>query len=201
MQLLRFRLFRLSPMRRESKCCISFAILGFLTFSLGFYFEAVTEGWLGPTLKGSGLLTTACANISYVLHNVDRKPRPKPEIVYRRWARGQHGQLRRECKQEWASQRMSVHISKNDDAGKEPWAEPAKDHSCTKACKVLSAEFDISECACCFSSFEPANRIALLPCSHIFHEECIVQWASMATKAAEKCPLCRSNFTDVDSEL
>lgn len=200
MQLIRFRTFMLSQIRSQSKCCMAFVILGCLTSSLGFYLGAVTQGWVGPTLKGCGLLTIAYAVLVYVLHNLQKKPQPKPEIVYRRWAQGQHWQLGREFQQEWAFQRMCVHISKNDDAGKESFAEPVADRSCSKTCHVLGAEFDISECACCFSSFEPDDKIALLPCAHVFHEECVVLWASMATKASEKCPLCRSDFADVESE-
>jgi len=200
MQLLRFRMLMLSQIRSQSKCCIAFVILGCLTSSLGFYLGAVTQGWVGPTLKGCGLLTIAYAVLVYVLHNFNQEPQPRPEIVYRRWAQGQHGQLGRECQQEWAFQRMCVHISRNDDAGRGSFAEPVADRSCTKTCHVFGAEFDMSECACCCSFFEPADKIALLPCTHVFHEECIVRWASMATKASEKCPLCRSDFADVECE-
>ncbi|XP_010689727.2 RING-H2 finger protein ATL68 [Beta vulgaris subsp. vulgaris] len=45
-------------------------------------------------------------------------------------------------------------------------------------------------CAICLEDFEPREEVMLTPCTHMFHEECIVPWV----KEHGKCPVCRANF-------
>ena len=44
------------------------------------------------------------------------------------------------------------------------------------------------ECPICFEEFD--NEIAILPCSHYFHEECLIKWWNKSNKF--ECPICRS---------
>jgi hypothetical protein len=44
-----------------------------------------------------------------------------------------------------------------------------------------------AECAVCLQSFEEGGRIRVMPCSHGFHEDCIVRWLGIS----RLCPLCR----------
>ncbi|CAE7472983.1 unnamed protein product [Symbiodinium natans] len=57
----------------------------------------------------------------------------------------------------------------------------------------------LSTCLCCLDDFQPASHVALLPCGHVFHEECIASWSvSSASESARSCPACRTKF-DEDS--
>lgn len=47
-------------------------------------------------------------------------------------------------------------------------------------------------CAVCLEDFEPREEVMLTPCSHMFHEECIVPWV----KNHGHCPVCRANFCE-----
>ena len=49
-------------------------------------------------------------------------------------------------------------------------------------------------CACCLEDFQPLNQVAVLPCGHIFHEECIAHWSIASSKSANSCPTCRKSF-------
>ncbi|CAM8890997.1 unnamed protein product [Rhodiola kirilowii] len=46
------------------------------------------------------------------------------------------------------------------------------------------------KCAICLEEFEPREDVSVTPCSHMFHEECIVPWV----KSNGQCPVCRSTF-------
>lgn len=49
---------------------------------------------------------------------------------------------------------------------------------------------DGKSCAVCLEAFEPREEVMLTPCSHMFHEECIVPWV----KDQGQCPVCRAEF-------
>ena len=86
---------------------------------------------------------------------------------------------------------MIVHIGKD---GGDSWAEPATGDKADKATSEVAGSLDMSECSCCLACFGLQDVVARLPCSHVFHEECIIDWSATATKAAVNCPLCRHNF-------
>mmetsp|Transcript_35210 Transcript_35210/g.81147 ORF Transcript_35210/g.81147 Transcript_35210/m.81147 type:complete len:203 (-) Transcript_35210:89-697(-) len=51
-------------------------------------------------------------------------------------------------------------------------------------------------CPCCLEDFQSGSQVAVLPCLHVFHEECVARWsfaASSGPKAA--CPTCRAAYT------
>ena len=49
-------------------------------------------------------------------------------------------------------------------------------------------------CACCLDDFSANDLVALLPCGHIFHEECVMKWFLTQASAAA-CPMCRACCT------
>ncbi|XP_030549943.2 E3 ubiquitin-protein ligase RNF181-like [Rhodamnia argentea] len=52
--------------------------------------------------------------------------------------------------------------------------------------KVYAAE-DGECCSICLEDFHRAEKVAELPCSHVFHRPCIIQWLD----SSNSCPLCR----------
>mmetsp|Transcript_42923 Transcript_42923/g.100003 ORF Transcript_42923/g.100003 Transcript_42923/m.100003 type:complete len:213 (+) Transcript_42923:67-705(+) len=49
-------------------------------------------------------------------------------------------------------------------------------------------------CACCLDDFLPQSRVAVLPCGHVFHEDCIASWSLASRACANTCPSCRASF-------
>ena len=45
-------------------------------------------------------------------------------------------------------------------------------------------------CAICLEDFKLEEEVMLTPCSHMFHENCIVPWV----KSHAQCPICRLRF-------
>jgi uncharacterized CHY-type Zn-finger protein len=54
-----------------------------------------------------------------------------------------------------------------------------------------------STCGCCLEEFTSDDAVVLLPCYHVFCDECITSWASSSAKGAHNCPTCRSSFADI----
>ncbi|CAN6325776.1 unnamed protein product [Urochloa humidicola] len=46
---------------------------------------------------------------------------------------------------------------------------------------------DQKECGVCLDDFADGDRLRAMPCSHGFHESCIVRWLGIS----RLCPLCR----------
>eukprot|EP00419_Tripos_fusus_P009028 CAMPEP_0172662612 /NCGR_PEP_ID=MMETSP1074-20121228/5454_1 /TAXON_ID=2916 /ORGANISM="Ceratium fusus, Strain PA161109" /LENGTH=299 /DNA_ID=CAMNT_0013478539 /DNA_START=49 /DNA_END=948 /DNA_ORIENTATION=+ len=49
-----------------------------------------------------------------------------------------------------------------------------------------------SVCAICLSEWEPMAAIKVMPCQHVFHEECIEQWL----KLSKTCAVCRADIVE-----
>eukprot|EP00439_Symbiodinium_sp_Y106_P041221 s743_g5.t1 len=49
-------------------------------------------------------------------------------------------------------------------------------------------------CICCLEDFEESCEVAVLPCGHVFHQECIASWAISSSRNRGSCPTCRENF-------
>lgn len=58
--------------------------------------------------------------------------------------------------------------------------------------KNKEGDEDDKNCAICLEDFEPRQVVMLTPCSHMFHEECIVPWV----KCHGQCPVCRFAICD-----
>ncbi|KAL2453961.1 E3 ubiquitin ligase BIG BROTHER [Abeliophyllum distichum] len=48
------------------------------------------------------------------------------------------------------------------------------------------------ECVICFAEYRNGTRLTTLPCTHIYHSECIVRWL----KLNKKCPVCQKEVRD-----
>ena len=55
-------------------------------------------------------------------------------------------------------------------------------------------------CACCLEDYHMDSDVALLPCGHIYHQECIARWCVASGKAAS-CPTCRTSFDQVSETI
>ena len=51
-----------------------------------------------------------------------------------------------------------------------------------------------STCSCCLEDFSAEDVVARLPCGHVFHEKCIMNWFLM--RASSNCPMCRSRAAE-----
>ncbi|CBJ30842.1 conserved unknown protein [Ectocarpus siliculosus] len=47
-------------------------------------------------------------------------------------------------------------------------------------------------CIVCFGDYEPGDRLALLPCRHVYHAQCIDEWLDRAK--IPSCPLCKTDL-------
>jgi hypothetical protein len=56
---------------------------------------------------------------------------------------------------------------------------------------VASAQ---SACLCCLGEFQSKDQVAMLPCFHIFCEDCITKWATSGARSCGVCPACRASF-------
>ncbi|KAK4488629.1 hypothetical protein RD792_004398 [Penstemon davidsonii] len=73
----------------------------------------------------------------------------------------------------------------------------ANDASNELASVVIEDNNDNGECTVCLSEFEPNEQLRFLPCSHVFHAECVDSWLL----TSRTCPLCMSAVPDEDETL
>ncbi|KAL1511593.1 hypothetical protein AB1Y20_006387 [Prymnesium parvum] len=52
-----------------------------------------------------------------------------------------------------------------------------------------------SDCPVCLAAFGPHDRIALLSCSHAFHERCIDSFERFSLSPLCTCPVCRASYS------
>lgn len=53
---------------------------------------------------------------------------------------------------------------------------------------------ELPTCSICLCEYEPGDILVKLPCSHLYHEECIMSW----TKNHVRCPLCNHDLNNPD---
>ena len=51
-------------------------------------------------------------------------------------------------------------------------------------------------CVCCLEDFKRSDQVSYLPCGHIFHESCHVDW-HVLKKSGNGCPICRDSWAIV----
>lgn len=79
------------------------------------------------------------------------------------------------------------------DAAKEHW-EQVNFHGSPQYGSVK--EVDGPQCSICLCEYEEGDKLAKLPCQHLYHNECIESWTSNHTK----CPLCNFELESVVDE-
>ncbi|KAJ3679912.1 hypothetical protein LUZ60_016190 [Juncus effusus] len=63
--------------------------------------------------------------------------------------------------------------------------------------KKCSQQFeDDVKCCVCLSRLEKDDTIRKLPCSHVFHQDCVNRWLAVCQKT---CPLCRVSVDYVET--
>ncbi|XP_073139556.1 uncharacterized protein [Henckelia pumila] len=67
--------------------------------------------------------------------------------------------------------------------------------SCIESLEKLALEEECADslgisCAICIEDLDQVEEVTKLPCLHLFHRECIVQWL----KRSHFCPICRFNM-------
>ncbi|CAE7402249.1 RHA1A [Symbiodinium natans] len=53
---------------------------------------------------------------------------------------------------------------------------------------------DLQTCLCCLDDFDPDSKVAILPCGHIFHQECVAAWSVLQVHSNCRCPTCSHSF-------
>mmetsp|Transcript_54142 Transcript_54142/g.127245 ORF Transcript_54142/g.127245 Transcript_54142/m.127245 type:complete len:204 (-) Transcript_54142:101-712(-) len=56
-------------------------------------------------------------------------------------------------------------------------------------------------CTCCLEDFVPDSHVAILPCGHVFHEECIATWSLSLSASSCLCPTCRTSYGWTEEEV
>ena len=56
-----------------------------------------------------------------------------------------------------------------------------------------SASVSVGECIICLQEFETGSEVTRMPCSHVYHGDCIVKWL----ETSHHCPLCRYTMPHV----
>eukprot|EP01080_Neovahlkampfia_damariscottae_P009577 gene9577-1780_t len=55
---------------------------------------------------------------------------------------------------------------------------------------------DDASCPICIEAFEISTKALVLPCNHLFHEKCLIEWLQKRAT----CPLCRTEIETDDPE-
>ena len=73
-----------------------------------------------------------------------------------------------------------------------PHTKPVEGRSVSKlpGAKVVKD----ASCLCCLEEFRPLSQVAVLPCGHVYHTDCIASWSMSGSTMASQCPACRQRF-------
>ncbi|XP_019244382.1 PREDICTED: RING-H2 finger protein ATL5-like [Nicotiana attenuata] len=58
---------------------------------------------------------------------------------------------------------------------------------------VYLVRFGVTRCSICLADFVQTEYIRMLPCSHVFHHDCIVTWMTRRIT----CPDCRRGYRHI----
>ena len=53
-------------------------------------------------------------------------------------------------------------------------------------------------CLCCLEDCLPSSQVGILPCGHVYHQDCIAQWSFASAFAVACCPCCRTRYDRCD---
>ncbi|CAM9883564.1 unnamed protein product [Ectocarpus sp. 13 AM-2016] len=72
-------------------------------------------------------------------------------------------------------------------------AKPATEEDDPTRAQSDSGEWSTGQaCIVCFGDYEPGDRLARLPCRHVYHAQCIDEWLDRAKLPS--CPLCKTDL-------
>ena len=60
----------------------------------------------------------------------------------------------------------------------------------------IAAHAESAACAVCKEDFVVGDAALRLPCAHLYHDDCIVQWL----KNTGTCPICRKPVDDENND-
>lgn len=63
------------------------------------------------------------------------------------------------------------------------------------------SSFDQDKCVVCFLPFEEEDRIAILPCNHIFHVDCVKKWIDQKEAKGQYCIICNSKICRDEADI
>lgn len=64
--------------------------------------------------------------------------------------------------------------------------------------EIPREDSNLVSCQICLTDMTPPEKITIVACRHIFHEDCLATWISRGARNFDKCPSCR---TDIDTEI
>mmetsp|Transcript_47266 Transcript_47266/g.75486 ORF Transcript_47266/g.75486 Transcript_47266/m.75486 type:complete len:381 (+) Transcript_47266:59-1201(+) len=81
------------------------------------------------------------------------------------------------------------------------WPPPASTYAISSLPHVMVTLRDIEQnqndsCVVCLDTLAVGNRASRVPCGHLFHEACILDWL----KNSNQCPVCRYELSTDDAE-
>jgi hypothetical protein len=83
--------------------------------------------------------------------------------------------------------RDSIYVSKPGEKDKLEEIPEININSTTELKKLKT-----KNCTICLEDYKVNDKLIFLPCFHLFHKDCIVNWA----KRDSTCPLCKTNIND-----
>mmetsp|Transcript_13870 Transcript_13870/g.17201 ORF Transcript_13870/g.17201 Transcript_13870/m.17201 type:complete len:244 (-) Transcript_13870:1332-2063(-) len=96
----------------------------------------------------------------------------------------------------WAAQIVFSHdsASEEDETCSNPEVEKPPLRFPVIEMHVCENNFDLKECIICQYTFSASSLVMQLPCGHIYHNDCLIQWYSRSIL----CPMCRQPIVGPD---
>lgn len=173
---------------RAARVLMSLGCLCIL-FAAALQFSPIVAGPITATISGIGLLLVIMAVINAGMSFISIETTSPKYCI---WQQLRFAELssKSSCR---VFAVMKIHSTETGTS-----AEHVAEHAaCSRGDmfgNVCSSNMSQTECGCCFNDFEGQDVVALLPCQHVFHEKCILSWASSAAKGSQQCPMCRASY-------
>ncbi|EZA49733.1 hypothetical protein DMN91_007710 [Ooceraea biroi] len=73
---------------------------------------------------------------------------------------------------------------------------PASKDAVENLSEIKIESTESKQCPVCLKEFEVDDKAKLMPCQHVFHQECIIPWL----QKTNSCPLCRYELPTDDED-